>query len=203
MRVKEVFLVSAFFLAALILVFPYDAAVRYGLARFVPPLRYETLQASPWGGVRMGGVTLQAPSGQKMMAEQLRIRPAGIFPPKCRIETTNGRGQITAFVWGSPRRPHFQISAVNPQEFVSVFRNSAGFSVDVNASGQFEVRENVIHVQEIHMKADIGGFEGTAELQPAFPLKSAVLHLKGVAVVGGQSLPMDKSIVLSDLFGSE
>ena len=203
MRVKEVFLVSVFFLAALILVFPYDAAVRYGLASYVPHLRYETLHATPWGGLSLGGVSLQSPSGQKMMAELLLLRPAGIFPPKFRMDTTNGRGQVTAFVWGTPRRPHFKISAVNPQEFVSAFRSIAQLAVHLNASGQFEMKENVIHAPEIHMKADVGGFDGSAEVRPAFPLKSAVLHLKGAAVVGGQSMPMDKSIVLSDLFGSE
>lgn len=62
-----------------------------------------------------------------------------------------------------------------------------------------EMNEGAYLLKEIHVKADNGAFDGTGEIRPTYPLKSATLILKGQAQIGAQTLTIDKSIPIADI----
>lgn len=199
MRFKEGLLISLVFLIALALAFPYDSLLRYRLARSFPALRYGSLSAAPWEA-SLTEINFQTAENRNFLIDEMRIRPAGIFPPAFKADIKRGSGQISANISGRPGHLRFDavVSNAQLQEFLPDALAGIQMEVSAVAAGQINAGAGNITLSEIHVKSNSGGFEGTGEIRPAFPLKSATLYVKGQANLAGQLIPLDKAISLGD-----
>ncbi len=201
MRLKEVLLIGLVFLIVLSLAFPYDSLLRSRLARSFPTLRYGSLSAAPWG-VRLTEINFQTGQDRKFLIDEVRVWPAGLFPPAVKADIKRGSGRISAKISCRPGHLRFDavVSNAQLQEFLPDILMGIQMEVTAVAAGQMEAGTGTITLSEIHVKSSSGGFEGTGEMRPAFPLKSATLVLKGQANLAGQTMPVDKTIALGDFF---
>ncbi|OGH58391.1 MAG: hypothetical protein A3G34_13760 [Candidatus Lindowbacteria bacterium RIFCSPLOWO2_12_FULL_62_27] len=100
MRFKIFAWAAAVFLASLFLAFPYDAALRFALARRVPAVSCESIDAAPWGA-RLSGVRVNLSPTRVVLLDECHLYPAGLFPPAVRLKLRRGNGRIalTASGW--------------------------------------------------------------------------------------------------------
>lgn len=147
-------------------------------------MRCDAVEVSPWAGIRLQGVRVPLPAGQSgsVRIESVDLRPSGIFPPKGRVNLSNAdfgensAESLLAFVLGKTiQEIRFEI----------------------------EKHPDKIELKNILFQSDLLRFEGGAILQPASPLRSAVLQVKGEAKTAERTFTVDKSFPVSDFLPPE
>lgn len=205
MRLKTAILIALVFLLALVAAFPYETLLRYKLSHAFPNLRYESLSAAPWG-VRLTGVHAQVTLDQAVVFDRVRIWPSGIFPPAFKMELIRGAGRISAECSFRKKQMTVDVAVADAELHHIVPALSAGLhlTVNVRAAGRVDLqtKEGSIVLTEIRVTSGNGGFEGTGEIRPVFPLPSVTLYLKGNAIVGSQTIPVDKAVPLADFLSA-
>lgn len=184
MRLKVILGAGLVFFITLFLTFPYDTVVRYQLSKSCPNVQYSALTAS-WREIRLTGVQAPLDADRRVRFDQVRLSPAGIFPPLLKIEIMLGQGRAKVMIRGNRNQIRFDVNVSDfpIQEMFSASESPTPAAPTAPPSGlQLTV-----------------GFEGSGTLSLAFPLKSARLDLKGQAVMAGQNIPIDKSISLEEM----
>lgn len=158
MPVKKILPAILVIIAVTILSFPYDSVVRSLMRRRAPFVRYESLSASPWSGVRLKAVRVLISGTSCLQMADVNLNLAGIFPLKYGLEISQGAGRISARFWGKPEHLNFEAGVTNfplheclPQTFQGIEA-----SANTRMAGAMDLKQKTL-LDGTLISSDLGG----------------------------------------------
>lgn len=138
-NMKKIAGFSILFFLILLTFFPYASLIQYRLAPYSPALQYKSLRAAPWYGIRMTGIQVKTSTGRNLVADQIRIWPAGLFPPRFSVEMNQNGSTAKGQFWGtSATLIHFEGNVDNAREFISDKSGGLNLTLRAKISGHVD-----------------------------------------------------------------